>query len=316
MKVQSNYFQRYYNNDPNHIIRTNIHDKWGIHFDLTNIEKRPVMSFKNELLYSCELMYDEFRKYTPTINVFFSGGTDSECLVRCFHEKNIPINPIIIRHKQIPESKETLTALKICSELNIVPTLIDIDLFHLFNIGALHDIAFKYQTQYIAMHEVLYTMEQLSEPAILGDDFKITYQSPPERMLCRNETDYQQWYFYIEEDLDGIYDRFQFLTGIPMIVDSFKFTPQCWTAMMSTDEIKDIVFNERFKASGTSTKNLMMSREFGVPLRQKTSVFRDGIYVPIAFKLMLDTGCEMLPRRNIHLEYNKLLEILSAHHVV
>jgi len=297
-------------------MRSSIHDKWGIHFDLEGICKRPIMSFKDELLYSCELIYEEFRKYTPVLNIFFSGGTDSECLVRCFHEKRIPINPIIIRHKQIPKSDETLIALAICSELNIIPTIIDIDLIHLFNIGELHRIAFKYQSQSMAMYELLYTMEQLLEPSILGDEIKITYLTSPERMLCRNETDYQQWHFYIEEDLDGVFDRFQFISGIPMIADSFRFTPQCWAAMISTPEIKDIVSNQRFKASGSSTKNLMMSREFGVTLRQKTSVFRNGPFIPAISKLISDVRTEMYLNNDIYLEYNKLLETLSADYEV
>jgi hypothetical protein len=293
-----------------------LHDKWGVHFNIIDTENRPIKSFKDELLYSCELMYDDFKKHTPILNVFFSGGTDSECLVRCFHKMKIPINPLIIKHKQWPYASETVIALDVCSELGITPTIFELDLIHLFDVGILHNLALKYQTRFIAMLELLYIMEHITEPTILGDEVKLIYITPQEKLFTREETDHHKWFFYIEEDLDGVYDRFQHLSGIPMIADSFRYTPQSWAAMILTPEMKDMVFNDRVKASGMSTKNIMMSREFGVKYRKKTNVFEDGPYRFIRSQLVNDITPKLFPFGMLYLEYRELLDILDVNYEI
>jgi len=316
MLVHKDYYRCYYNNDPNHLIKTNLFDRWNVHFDLSNIEKRPLMSFKNELLNSCELMYDALKQYTPKLNVFLSGGTDSECLVRCFHERKIPITPVVIVHEHFPNSDETVIALNLCEELNLTPNIFRLDLVKLYETGIFNDMALKYQSQYLAMFELIYVMEQLQEPTILGDEIKLNYVTAPGNLLHKNETDYQQWFFYIEEDLDGVMNRYQYLSGIPMIADSFRYTPQSWAAMILTKNMKDIVFNNRFKATGMSTKNIMMSKEFGVRYRQKTNVFQDGIYRKIRGQLFREVLPKMFPLKTLEIEYTKLLNILEVEYEI
>ena len=312
MLVHNYYYRCYYNNDPTHLIKTNLFDKWDIHFDSSKMEKRPVMSFKNELLNSCGLMYDDLKQYTSKLNVFLSGGTDSESLLRCFHEQKIPVTPVIIIHEHFPNSPETTIALDLCKELNLVPNIFALDLVKLYDSGIFPDMAIKYQTAYLAMLELLYTMEQLGEPVILGDELKLTHTTANKNLFHRNSTDYQQWFFYIEEDLDGVMNRYQHYSGIPIIADSFRYTPQSWAAMLLTEEVRDIVFNERYKATGMTTKNKMMSREFGVKYRQKTNVFEDGVYRKVRSNLSPEVLPKLLPLGTIEIEYTELLEILGA----
>lgn len=312
MLVHNNYYRCYYNNNPAHILKTNLHDKWGIHFNFSVMERRPVMSFKQELLNSCRLMYEDLKHHTPILNVFLSGGTDSECLVRCFHEAGIPIRPLIIRHLAAPKSDETIIALDLCHELNLHPLVFDIDLFHLHKMGVLADLAIKYQTYYIAMTELLYVMEIVKEPVILGDEIKLERFTNSGNIIKRDEFNYNEWYFYVEEDLDGVFSRYMELTDIPVITDSFKYTPQTWAAMISAPDIQKIVLTPSGKVSGKTTKNRMMSREFGVRLRKKTNVFSEGPYISILQDLSKILSLELYPCSNIYLEYTELLTLLDS----
>lgn len=102
-----------------------------------------------------------------------------------------------------------------------------------------------------------------------------------------------------------------------MISDSFRYTPACWAAMILTPEMKDIVFNDRKKASGLTTKNLMMSREFGVRYREKTNVFINGGPNQTArHKLFSELTSVLYPFRDIYVEYNELLSKLCVEYEI
>lgn len=310
--IYRDYFKCYFNDDPSHMVRKSIFDIWGIHFDMSNIERRPVKTFKEELVIASELMYDELRKHISYVNVLFSGGTDSECLVRCFHELKIPVKPIIIRHTKAPDYEETAIAFDVCNELNITPVVFDLDLDELYNNNTSIGVVERYQTCAQSMVELLYVMEQLSEPIIVGDEVTLAKRTNNANIMRIDEYKFSEWAFYLKEDLDGTFERFEHITGIPVICNSFKFTPQCWASMLKTDEIVDIVVNDRYKTSSLSTKNLMMSREFGVRLRDKKLIFQDGPYVNLSLNLLTDASVLLYEHMDLYLEYNKLLNILES----
>ena len=311
MSVYNDYFQCYYNKDPTQILRKSVDDKWGLHLNITGNCK--IKSFKEEVLNSCELMYDAFKIYTSKLNLFFSGGMDSECMLRCFTELKIPVNPVIIIHCGEESAPEAQQALRICKELSLVPTIINIDLSKLFGAGVCHDIGEKYRTKELAMVELLYVMEKLQEPSILCDDIQLFYHSSSKNKLSKSETNYQQWFYSIREDHDGVFDRFEYITGIPVFSDTYKFTKESWAAMLMTPVIQDIVLNKRGKASGKSSKNKMMSAEFGAEWREKTAVFSSGNILRITRALHKDLG-ELIPVSNTHtIEYFKLLSLLGAY---
>lgn len=308
--VHEEYYKCYYNNDPLQHIRSDIYDKWEPHF--INLRRgRQVLSLKQETLLSCSLMYDAFSSYTPKLNVFFSGGMDSECLLRCFHQSKFPVTPIIIRHVHAQRAEETVNALKVCEELNLHPTIFNLNLPRLCASGKLHDLGLKYQTARLGQLELIYVLDLLQEPSILADDIQLVYMSPPEGLLTRNETEYQQWLYEVREDEDGLYNRYEHLSGIPTIADSFRYTPHNWAALILAPHIKDIVLNNKGKASSLSTKNFMMSKEFAVPFRKKTNVFGSGHHYRIAQSLQEDLEERLFPFNTTRIPYLKLLEILG-----
>jgi len=310
MSVHNNYYTCYYNNDPTKFVRTDLYDKWNIHFHLDNIVRVP-KTFKQEVLHTCELIYERFRSSTPKLNLFFSGGIDSEALLKCFVELKIPINPIVIIHSHDPTSPETRQALYICEKMRVDPTIINMDLHAMYARGLCTDIGIKYSTQRIAMIELLRAFEIISEPCIISDDVQLMYYSSSTNMISRNEISKQQWFYEIKEDIDGVFDRYEKITGIPVVADTLKYTPESWAAMIMTPQIKDIVINYRGKSSSNTTKNVMMSKEFGVPWREKTSVFDTGHYRKLADKLTRELSESILPTSIVPLEYTALLTILG-----
>jgi len=306
--LHNNYCRYYYNNKSDQIIRKNLYDKWAPHF---NSDIKNVKTFKKESLHSCELIYDRLREYTPILNLFFSGGMDSECMLRCFNELKIPVNPVVIVHYYIPNSEESRNAFNVCNELKIKPTIFNLNFHEIYSMGKFHELGIKYQTARLGMLELLYVLEKINEPSVLADDIQLVYRSSDRNLLSKVDSNYLEWLYELREDEDGVFYRFEELTGIPLISDFFRYTPESWAAMLLTDNVKDIVFNDRGKASALTTKNTMMSKEFGTRNREKTNVFLCRPHINLRDKLKNELQQELNPSQVIRIEYTKLLGLLG-----
>lgn len=309
--VHNNYYTCYFNNDPSQMLRQSVDDKYCINFSVEPYDRK-IKSFKEETLLTCELIYDRFKPITEKLNLLFSGGMDSECFLKCICELKIPVNPIIIVHKHIPNSPETINAKLVCEKLNLSPTIYHLDLHKIYKSNKFHELGLKYQTARLGQTELLYVIESIAEPIISVDDIQMVRQSSSQNLLRKNETDYTEWFYTIREDQDGLYDRFYRVTGIPVIQDPFKYTPQNWAAMITTHHIKELVKNHQGKASSATTKNKMMSKEFSTPNRIKTNVFEFGIHRGITNKLQRELNYTLFPPQIIKLEYFSLLNKLGV----
>lgn len=309
MAVHNNFYSCYYNNDPNKMIRTDLYDRWDVYFNV--IDKQKPMSFKKEVLRSCELIYDLLKPYTPKLNFFFSGGIDSEAVLRCFHELKIPVNPIIIEHFHYPNGVERKVSEHTCNSLGLEPTIIDINLLELFKKNVLQDIGEKYHTPHLQIIELLHVFELVNQPCIIADDIQLTKTSYGNEYFAKDETVNQKWYYELKEDVDGPFDRYEYMTGMPVICDTLKYTPESWIAMLTNNTIKSIVKPFSGKASSASSKNIMMSREFNVFWRSKVSLFGDGPYRRINNILLHDLEYQLFPIIRRKLEYYDLLNTLG-----
>lgn len=310
--LHNNYSMSYYNNDPSQYVRKDIYDKWEPHFNIGSPVGRLTKTFKQEVLTSCELIYDSLKQYTPSLNLFYSGGMDSECMLRCFNQLKIPFTPVVLVHKHYPNAKETVDAIKYCKSISVTPRIFNIDLHEIYASEKFHELGIKYQTARMGMLELIYVMEQISDPCVLADDIQLVYMTPPNNLIRPNETDYSKWLYEVREDEDGLYNRYEYLTSIPTVADFFRYTPSSWAAMILTSTIKDIVFNNKGKASSYSSKNTMMSREFSAPFREKTNIFSSGHYTGIENKLRKELLPELLPPTIKRIEYNDLLSMFGV----
>ena len=308
--THNDYLRYVYNGNPSQSSRQNLFDKWDVVIDPTSpIEK--LGTLKEETHKIARLLYDRLKSLTPKINVFFSGGIDSECIVRSFHTQGIPINPIIMIHKHVPNSAETLRAKRVCKELGLIPTLIDINLLDLYTKNILYDLGRKYQSCRLGIIENAYAIELLGEPCIIGDEIQLEYRTGGADLLTTDNVRPNKWYYYIQEDQDGIYDRIARINKFPMICNFFLYTHEGWAALLLAKNIKEIVLKNRGKTSSLTTKNIMMSKEFGVEFREKTSVLVTGQYGNIRNQLRRKLTMDLLPHTIVYLEYTELLRKLG-----
>jgi hypothetical protein len=103
-------------------------------FHIKKTIDRPLKSHKQELLENTRFLRDQF---SEPFDLMFSGGLDSEIILRCYTELKIPINVFVFRYKNDYNTRDVCHALRICQELSVTPTVIDFDLEKFFENDAL-----------------------------------------------------------------------------------------------------------------------------------------------------------------------------------
>lgn len=86
---------------------------------ITNPYYFKYLSFDTAADYTCEEIYKNYKN----LYVAFSGGADSEFVLRCFHRNNIPVKPVIVK---CGNPWEIRYAFKTCDSLKLEPIVIEI----------------------------------------------------------------------------------------------------------------------------------------------------------------------------------------------
>lgn len=150
---------------------------------------RAVKSYREELLLNAALIRDTF---SEPFDLLFSGGGDSEVILRCYHELKIPINVFIFKYENDYNISDVTHAVRICNELNVTPKIIDFNLQKFFEQDA-YDL---WLTGYYANAGKLPHMkfiEYLDNIPIMGDGIPLWDYYPEER----------KWKFELDEAYHG-----------------------------------------------------------------------------------------------------------------
>lgn len=185
---------------------------------------RPVKSYREELLLNTQLIADTFN---GPFDLMFSGGMDSEIILRCHKELGIPINVYIFKYENNYNHADVTQALKICNELNITPTVIDFNLQKFFENDA-YDIWRKGYFYNGGKLPHMKMIDYMDNTPIMGDG-------------CPYWTnDNGIWKYEFDEDChaQSIYCK---TVGRKMIADWYEYSPEVIIAHMNTPDIQDLI---------------------------------------------------------------------------
>lgn len=190
---------------------------------------------------------DVYKNLGKNLVVFFSGGTDSEIVLRTF--KKIGLNPevVFIKFKDSYNSQDLFFAEKIVKELNINLKIIDFDIIDFYKSGEAHQFASEIQCRQIAYLVVYYHIKKLQVPAVMGGEMMF------QRKTSHN---YAKWYYCFRENQDGSAMRFSKKYNIPLVNEWFSYTPEMMAYYLEHPKIKWL-FEDRYnyKMASFSTKN-------------------------------------------------------------
>jgi len=184
---------------------------------------QPLKSYKEELLDNTRLIRDSFRE---PFDLLFSGGVDSEVILRCNLELGIPLNVYIFKYENNYNLPDVTNALRICDELNVIPKVIDFNLKHFFENDA-YDI---WKTGYFKSPGRLPHMkmfEYLDNIPIMGDG-------------CPWWIYDKQWLFEIDEDCHST-TCYANTIGKNALADWYEYSPEVLLSHMQTPVIQQLI---------------------------------------------------------------------------
>lgn len=281
----------------NHQYTENNHFKWGYNGEWFNTRKdaydsfqvdfgkvsRKVNSFRDECYDVARKIYEYGLQIDKTPDLMFSGGSESEMMVRSFVEQGLPVNVHIMVFENNLNLHDISHAIVYC-ERNVVPYKL-----HTVNI----EEVLKLKGMLYAAHSQCISPRMLPHMWLLNelkDGFPImgmgevyiahehikAYYEIKDGTVKRNEYNeyhHAPWHLYEREKINSWY-RFSQHLEITSVPGFFQYTPEIILSFLEEPLTKELSeCKHKGKLSNTSTKLLIYDKHFpGILQRTK----RDG----------------------------------------
>lgn len=211
-----------------------------------------VGSYKEELLNNAAKMRDY---YSDPFDVLYSGGIDSEVILRVFKELGIKHNTIIVRYKDGYNARELANALDYVTTLNIPYKVIDFDLKKFYENDA-YDLCVKSSCIRVGrVNHIKFCIDFCDNIPVMGEGDIYWYRT--------YGTDYNlptEWKFLVSE---ASHNCNMYLThlGRENVCDFYEFTPELIKAYNQQPIMKQLLNDElQGKISNWSSKWAMHSQ--------------------------------------------------------
>lgn len=115
---------------------------------------RKLQSAFSESIIAAKRIAQAAKLKNKKVKIFLSGGIDSEAMARAFIAAEVEFDIVIGRYDGQMNSHDICHALSFCREQEIVPEIIDIDVFEFLDSGEYLDYAMKYscRSPQVAVH--------------------------------------------------------------------------------------------------------------------------------------------------------------------
>lgn len=205
-------------------------------------------NYRQEQRRTADLIY---RDYGKDFVVMFSGGTDSEIVIRSFLD--IGINPrcVFIRFKNGYNSDDYHTALRIGDMLNVKIDTFDFDVIDFYRGGQAAEFGAEIQCRQLAYLTVYNAIRTLGIPAIMGGEMLLRRSVSQDRDT--------EWYYVFRENEDASAMRFSLKYNIPLVNEWFSYTPEMMTYYLENKWIQKLVTEKNNgKLGSVSSKNAIL----------------------------------------------------------
>ncbi len=174
-----------------------------------------VKTYHEELIENAKKIRDII---SGPLDLLFSGGIDSEVILRLYNDLKIPLNVFIFKYENEYNHREFSHALKICDKLNITPKIIDFNLKKFFENEA-YDYWIKVKCNSSSWLPHMKMLEYLNGTPIIGSG------EPYWRRTSRDLTKKANWLYEISESAKSwtIYGKF---IKRDIISDWYEYSPE------------------------------------------------------------------------------------------
>lgn len=187
------------------------------------------------------------KEYGKEFALMFSGGTDSEIVLRTFLKIGVTPKIFFIRFANGYNHDDYLEALEVTDSLGVKLEVLDFDVVEFFNSGEASDFSVELQCRQIAYLSVYYHIKQLQLPAVMGGE--MLFQRKATREGSR-------WHHSFRENQDASAMRLSIKYNVPLVNEWFSYTPEMMLYYLEHPTIQWLL-KERYnyKMASFSTKN-------------------------------------------------------------
>ena len=193
---------------------------------------------------TAEMIYEDLGK---DLVVLFSGGTDSEIVLRAFSHIGIRPRTVFIKFPNNYNSQDLIIANAVAAELGINLEVIDFNVIDFYRSGQAAEFAAEIQCRQIAYLTVYKQIQLLQAPAVMGGELMFR------RAVSASGS---KWYYCFRENEDGSAMRFSTKYNLPLVNEWFSYTPEMMGYYLDCPGTQELI-NTRYnyKLSSVSTKN-------------------------------------------------------------
>ena len=227
--------------------RASHQQKWTVQYGECN---HPPLSFHEECLRTARMIKQVFPD--EELCVLFSGGVDSEVVVRSFYESNIEIKVAILQFNNQLNSHDIIYAINTCNELGISYQIYNLDILNFweFELYNYTDPTYCISPQ---LASTMWLIDQIKGIPILGSGEclieKRSIANKLEWCLLEKER-IASWYrFFIEKNKRGCPGFFQ-------------FTPEIILSYLKEPTIQQLINNELPDISSTNEIKLKIYQKY------------------------------------------------------
>ena len=259
MNFTFNNHLKYWIDDRLYGSRQECYEKYRVEVGAIDLDHYQRSSYPEEQLRTADLVRQDLGK---DLVVMFSGGTDSEIVLRSFLSIGFKPRCVFIRFPNEYNHGDYLHAVKISEELDINLEIFDFDVVDFYRSGAAAELATEIQCRQIAYLTVYNAIKTLGCPAVMGGEMLLRRHIP--------QNAESEWYYTFRENEDASAIRFSLKYDIPVVNEWFSYTPEMMVYYLE-HPLSQWLIEEKYnyKLGSVSTKNQVL-HSFLPDLSKKT----------------------------------------------
>ncbi len=276
--------------------------------DYGQCQRRPA-SFPEECRVAAKHISGNPHRLLP--NLCFSGGIDSEIMVRIFLEENLPFKITILKFENDLNLHDISFAIAYCEARGLDYELLYLDVEAFFRSHRFLEIADKTKCVSPQICAHIWMISQMDEFPVFGCGEGCVVKTVPDDYVP-GESEYlpSEWHLYESEKQMAMY-RYCIETGRIAVPGFFRYTPQQLYTFLDNPVVKELVADKRIgKLSSQTSKCEIYQHWF--PDIQTRPKFHGFERIPQIEQRRREFLIARLPQytRRVHTEYHQLMKHL------
>jgi hypothetical protein len=270
--THKNHFQFGYNgqyfND-----RASPNDIWNVKYgEIDDNSSGDAYNFRSACIATASAIREDFRD--KEIWLLFSGGIDSEVMIRAFKAAHIEFKVAIMRFENGYNQHDIDWAINCCHTLKITPTFFDLNVKEFLTSAEAYKFAEQTRCAFPEMLPHMWLMEKISKeeggiPVMGSGEPLLVKMVPGDYRSGYHQYFKSDWYIHEKESIAGWY-RFLAKNNMPGVAGFFQYTPEIMLSYMIDPVTRDLINDRNIgKLTSVSSKFELFSNHFPLDHREK-----------------------------------------------